>query len=66
MGSINYLPSNVVQNCEGVSSKISSGRPLVNQLNKKNNKKKDLNRNFHTFPLMQAHRLRNPKNVYKR
>ena len=59
---------NVIQNLEPVSSKISTDRPLVNQITKISNlssnaKNLDLNRNFNTFPLVQAHRFKNPKNV---
>ena len=47
---------------------IITDRPLVNQITKESNlssnaKNLDLNRNFHSFPLVQAHRLKNPKNV---
>ena len=59
---------NLTKNFEPVSSKIITDRPLVNQITKESNlssnaKNLDLNRNFHSFPLVQAHRLKNPKNV---
>ena len=59
---------NVIKNLEPVSSKISTDRPLVNQIIKESNlssnaKNLDLRRNFNTFPLVKVHRLKNPKNV---
>ena len=72
MNDLNSHQINVIKNLEPVPSKISIDRPLVNQITKKSNlssnakkkkKKKDLNENFNTFPLVQAHRLKNPENV---
>ena len=59
---------NVTKNLEPVFSKIITGKPLVNQITKESNlssntKNLDLNWNFNTFLLVQAHRLKNPKNV---
>ena len=59
---------NVTKNLEPVFSKIITGKPLVNQITKEinlssNTKNLDLNWNFNTFLLVQAHRLKNPKNV---
>ena len=64
------IKQNVTKNLEPVSSKISNDRPLVNQITKDSNlysnaKYLDLNRNFNTFPLVQAHEVKNPKNVIK-
>ena len=47
---------------------MSTDRPLVNQITKESNlfsngKNLDLYQIFNTFPLVQAHRLKNPKNV---
>ena len=58
----------MIKNLEPASSKISTDRPLVNQITKENNlisnaKKLNLNGNFNTFALVQADRLKNPKNV---
>ena len=68
MKDLNSHQVNVNKNLEPVSFKNSTDRPLVNQITKESNlssnaKKLDLNRNFNTFPLVQAHRLKNPKNV---
>ena len=68
MNDLNSHQINLIKNLEPVSSKISTDRPLVKQITKKGNlsnnvKKLDLNRNFNTFPLVQAHRLKNPKYV---
>ena len=68
MNDLNSWQLNVSKNLEPVSSKVSTDRPLVNQVTKESNlnsnvKNLDLNRNFNTFPLVQAHRLKNPKNV---
>ena len=68
MNDLNSHQINVIKNLEPVSSKISTDRPLVNQVTKESNlisnaKNLDLNRNFNAFPLVQAHRLKNPKNV---
>ena len=59
---------NVTKNLEPVFSKIITGKPLVNQITKESNlssntKNLDLNWDFNTFLLVQAHRLKNPKNV---
>ena len=58
---------NVIKNLEPVSFKISTNRPLVNRVTKESNLSSDasldLNRNFSVFPLVQAHRLKNPKNI---
>ena len=64
------IKQNVTKNLEPVSSKISNDRPLVNQITKDSNlysnaKYLDLNRNFNTFQLVQAHEVKNPKNVIK-
>ena len=63
MNDLNSRQLNVNKNLEPVSSKISTDRPLVNQVTKESNlssnaKNLDLNRNFNTFPLIQAHRLK--------
>ena len=68
MNDLNNHQLNVNKNLEPVSSNISTHRPLVNQVTKERNlssnaKTLDLNRNFNTFPLIQAHRLKNPKNL---
>ena len=68
MNDLNSLQINVIKNIEPASSKIITDRPLVNQITKEsdlssNAKNLDLNRNFNTFPLVQMHRLKNPKNV---
>ena len=68
MNDLNSRQLNVSKNLEPVSSKVSTDRPLVNQVTKESNlnsnvKNLDLNRNFNTFPLVQAHRLKNPKNL---
>ena len=68
MNDLNSHQINVIKNLEPASSKISTDRPLVNQITKESNlssnaKNLDLNRTFNTFPLVQAHRLKNPKNV---
>ena len=68
MNGLNSHQINVIINLESVSSKISTDRPLVNQITKESNlssnaKNLDLNRTFNTFPLVQARRLKNPKNV---
>ena len=68
MNDLNSWQLNVSKNLEPVSSKVSTDRPLVNQVTKESNlnsnvKNLDLNQNFNTFPLVQAHRLKNPKNV---
>ena len=68
MNDLNSHQINVIKILEPVSSKISNDRPSVNQITKESNlssnaKKLDLNGNFNTFPLVQAHRLKNPKNV---
>ena len=56
---------NVIKNLESVSSKISTDRPQITKESNlsSNVKNSDLNRHFNTFPLLQAHRLKNPKNV---
>ena len=66
MNDLNSHQINVIKNLEPVSSKISTDRPLVNQITKESNlsrnaKNLDLNRTFNTFPLVQAHRLKHPK-----
>ena len=68
MNDLNSHQINVIKNLESVSTKISTHRPLVNQITKESNLRSnpnnlDLNRNFNTFPLVQVHRLKNPKNV---
>ena len=68
MNDLNSHQINVIKNLESVSTKISTHRPLVNQITKESNlrsnpKNLDLNRNFNTFLLVQVHRLKNPKNV---
>ena len=68
MNDLNSHQTNVIKNLEPVSSEISTDRPSVNQIPKESNlssnaKKLDLKRSFNTFPLVQAHRLKNPKNV---
>ena len=68
MNDLNSHQINVIKNLEPVCSKISTDRPLVNQITKESNlssnaKNLDLNRAFNTFPLVQTHRLKNPKNV---
>ena len=68
MNDLNSHQINVIKNLESVSTKISTDRPLVNQITKESNLRSnpnnlDLNRNFNTFPLVQVHRLKNPKNV---
>ena len=64
---LNYPQTNVIKILEPVSSKVTTDRPLVNRFttesNLSNNENLDLNGNFNTFPLGQAHRLKNPKNV---
>ena len=61
MNDLNSYQINVIKNLEPVSSKISTDRPLVNQIAKESNlssnaENLDLNRTFNTFPLVQAHR----------
>ena len=68
MNDLNSHQRNVIKNLQLVSSKISTDRPLVNQITKESNlssnvKNLDLNRTFNTFPLVQAYRLKSPKNV---
>ena len=68
MNDLNNHQANVIKNLEPVSSKISTDRPLVSQVTKESNlnnhaKNWNLNRDFNTFLLVQAHRLKNPKNV---
>ena len=63
MNGLNSHQINVIKNLEPVSSKIGTDRPLVNQNTKEinlssNAKNLDLNGNFNTFPLAQAHRLK--------
>ena len=63
MNDLNSHQINVIKNLEPVSSKISTDKPLVNQITKESNlssnaKNLDLNRNFNTVPLVQAHRLK--------
>ena len=62
---LNSHEINVIKNLESVSSKISPDRPQTTKESNlsSNVKNLDLNRNFNTFPLVQAHRLKNPKNV---
>ena len=54
MNDPNNRQTNVIENLEPVSSKISTDRPLVNQVTKETNsssnaKNLDLNRNFHYY-----------------
>ena len=69
MNDPNNLHTNLTKNLETVSSKISSGRSLVNQVTKEINLSSDANLdfplNFNTLPLVHAHRLKNPKKVIK-
>ena len=67
MSDPNNRQINVIKNLEPVSFKISTNRPLVNRVTKESNLSSDasldLNRNFSVFQLVQAHRLKNPKNI---
>ena len=68
MNDLNSHQINVIKNLEPVSSEIRTDRPSVNQITKESNlssnaKNLDLKRSFNTFPLVQAHRLKNPKNA---
>ena len=68
MSDLNSQQINIIKNLEPVPSKTSTGRPLVNQITKEinlssNAKKLDLNQNLNTFPFVQVHRFKNPKNV---
>ena len=63
-----YNKNSQIKNLEPVSSKTNTDRPLVNQIIEKSNlssngKNLGFNRTFNTFPLVQEHRLKNPKNV---
>ena len=68
MNDLNSHQINVIKNLEPVSCKLSTDRPLINEITKESNlsssaKNLDLNQTFNTFSLVQAHRLKNPKNV---
>ena len=61
------MSNKLIKNLEPVSVKISTDRPLVKWITKdsklSSNANLDLNWNFNILPLVQAHRLKNPKNV---
>ena len=68
MNGIKGRQINVIKILEPISYKIGIDRHLVNQITKENNinsnaQNLDLNGKFRTFPLVQAHELKNSESV---